>query len=381
MLKLPSQNQEIGELLFKSTNDSVLLVDEFGIVQYSNTKVFGMFGYNRKALFQAKIALLFPIKFFSVINTYIYRCTKNNYNTKNSFKAFEGRKRNGVTFPVEVSIQCSEYNNAKVALIRIVDKTTIETKVSAVEKQLLSFLVKEKDKNQKQMQFVSKTSHELRTPLTTILNATQLLDKCKGSTEHIHLQEKNIDRIKGAIEQLTGVLNDFLTLNKIKEQKSIDIAETQLPSFSNEIIDKLKNQNKSPILYKHQGIETAKIDRNLMSSVFDNLLSNAIKYSPNNAPIHFKTIIENNTLTAICTDNGIGIPKKARKNLFERYYRANNTSNIQGTGLGLSIVKEHLQKVGGSISFKSKEHVGSVFTVKIPVEQTNNRSSNLLSIS
>ena len=66
------------------------------------------------------------------------------------------------------------------------------------------------------------------------------------------------------------------------------------------------------------------------------------------------------------TDNGIGIPKKDQKHIFNRYYRAENVKSTQGTGIGLNIVKNHLDYLGGSISFKSEENVGSTFTVSIP---------------
>ena len=369
MLQETPINTPLEQILFQPTNDSVLLVNEFGMVKYANSRVSTMFGYDRQMMLNAKIALLFPIKYYSVINTYIYRCTQNHLSkTENRFKEFVGTKLNGATFPIEVVIECCEYKNQNLAIIRIIDKTTIKTKVSETEKQLVQFLKQEQEKYQKQEQFVSKTSHELRTPLTTILNATQLLDKCKGQLDCNHIQEKNINRIKDAIVQLTDVMNDFLAINKIKDHKENDLFETEVSSFSNEIIDKLKNRNSAIINYNHCGNSIAVVDRELLSSVFNNLLSNAIKYSPNmKSPIEFHTQVSNGVLTAICKDRGIGIPKDAQHHLFDRYYRAKNTSNIQGTGLGLSIVKEHLSKVGGTINVKSEVNKGATFTVKIPV--------------
>ena len=66
-------------------------------------------------------------------------------------------------------------------------------------------------------------------------------------------------------------------------------------------------------------------------------------------------------------DSGIGIPKEAQKELFTKFYRANNAINIQGTGLGLHIVKRYVELLDGSLSFQSHENVGTTFTIALPI--------------
>ena len=111
------------------------------------------------------------------------------------------------------------------------------------------------------------------------------------------------------------------------------------------------------------------VDKEMLYSVFYNLLSNAIKYSPKRSVIKFETKNSDNQLSIICQDYGIGIPIKEQKNLFKRYFRANNTTNIKGTGLGLSIVKEHIEKVNGTIKFDSKLNKGTTFYITIPLKK------------
>ena len=65
-------------------------------------------------------------------------------------------------------------------------------------------------------------------------------------------------------------------------------------------------------------------------------------------------------------DNGIGIPENDQKNIFKRYFRAENALLTQGTGIGLNIVKHHLENLKGSISFSSKEGEGSTFEFFVP---------------
>ena len=66
-------------------------------------------------------------------------------------------------------------------------------------------------------------------------------------------------------------------------------------------------------------------------------------------------------------DEGIGIPEKEQKFIFNRYFRAENVLNEQGTGIGLNIVKSHLENLGGKIFFKSKLNKGSIFTFELPI--------------
>ena len=67
-------------------------------------------------------------------------------------------------------------------------------------------------------------------------------------------------------------------------------------------------------------------------------------------------------------DEGIGIPQEDQKQLFERFFRAENAINIQGTGLGLNIVGKYLELLKGKITFESVEGEGTCFTISIPRE-------------
>jgi signal transduction histidine kinase len=67
------------------------------------------------------------------------------------------------------------------------------------------------------------------------------------------------------------------------------------------------------------------------------------------------------------TDQGMGIPQKDQKHIFERYFRAENALLNQGTGIGLNIAKVHLENLGGTISFSSKENIGTQFIVELPI--------------
>lgn len=108
-------------------------------------------------------------------------------------------------------------------------------------------------------------------------------------------------------------------------------------------------------------------DKKVIELVFANLLGNAIKYSPDHTDIYFKVDTSDNKIIKFeIQDQGMGIPAKDQKHIFERYFRAENALLNQGTGIGLNIVKDHLENLNGKIKFESKENIGTIFFIEIP---------------
>ena len=111
-------------------------------------------------------------------------------------------------------------------------------------------------------------------------------------------------------------------------------------------------------------------DEKIIELALSNLVNNAIKYSSENTIIDIIVTQDDSTTTFKIKDNGIGIPEKEQKNIFNRYFRAENALLVQGTGIGLNIVKSHLENLKGSISFESTENIGSTFIITIPNKAT-----------
>ncbi len=351
---------EIEKLLFQPIDDALLLVDEKGRIHFSNTKVEEIFLYKRTSLFNKKIATLFPLKYFSILNTYIYRCfNSDKFDSSIIYKDIKAKRKDDETFDIELQFKRINFQGNDLLLLRIKDES-IET-ISKQQQRI--------KENKKRLEFVSNTSHELRTPLTSILSAAEILTKFKGSFGYEDVQTKNINRIKDAVHQLTGVLNDFLKLNKIDEYKKIQYSCVKIDEFCNEIINTdFHSKTKALyIKYLHSGRQNIRIDIEMLNSIVNNLLSNAVKYSNKNTIILFETFVHNNKLIIKCKDNGIGIPKEDLPFIFNRYYRSSNIKRIQGTGLGLSIVKEYVDKCGGLVEVDSIQDKGSLFIVTIPL--------------
>ena len=236
------------------------------------------------------------------------------------------------------------------------------------EKSLHDALSKERELSQLKSRFVSMASHEFRTPLATIMSSASLISKYT-ETDQDEKRQKHIERIKKSVANLTGILNDFLSLSKIEEGKvQVNLEDIDLFELCSEIESALKGLLKEGQSINHNSEPGVKIhsDPRILKNIIFNLVSNAIKYSPENSTIECNIAIQEQVCLIEITDQGIGIPETEQKFLFERFFRASNVENVQGTGLGLNIVKRYVSLLNGTIEFTSKEGTGTTFKVYLP---------------
>ena len=248
----------------------------------------------------------------------------------------------------------------------------LEAKVEGRTLELTESLGREKELNKMKSHFVAMASHEFRTPLSTILSSASLLEMYTESNQ----QEKrmtHINRISSVVTNLTNILNDFLTLEKLgKGFIEAENSVFNLPEFLDGVVQEMNgilSKKNQWIKYDHSGETIVTLSKNILKNAMLNLLSNASKYSPKEKEIRLNSTIADNVLTITVKDQGIGIPKEDQYKLFSEFFRAGNVENIQGTGLGLSIVKKYVALLEGNISFISKVNEGTSFTIEFPLHK------------
>jgi len=187
--------------------------------------------------------------------------------------------------------------------------------------------------------------------------------------EHEEKRKKHFGRVKSSVKNLTEILEDFLSLEKLEQGKldaksEIFNCRELIESIRAELENMLKEGQY--IKSSHQGNEEILIDRKMFRNILVNLLSNAVKYSLEHKEIHIATEVKEKTICISVKDSGIGIPEEDQKNLFSMFYRAKNAANIQGTGLGLNIVKRYVELLNGTVSFESKINEGTTFHLEFP---------------
>ena len=387
------------EALFKFATEGILISDNKGVIIKINPNGVKLFGYKDDELVGQLIETLIPSR---LKTKHVEHRTgfMGNPHARSMGKELElfGLKKDGTEFPLEISLSPFTSSSGRYVVAFIIDiseRKAMELKEKnyrfALEKEvedrtlvlkeaikklentkakLDEALTREKELNAMKSRFISIASHEFRTPLSTILSSLNLLNKYT-ELGNVEKRKKHAIRIKNSIKLLTDILDDILSVNKLEEGKvvanpcEITIEEVVSQSIAevNGILKKgqrvtfNKSENSSITIYQ---------DRKLLRHVLMNLLTNAIKFSKENDEIYVYVNVETNSLTFTVKDNGIGIPERNKKDLFNRFFRADNVEQIQGTGLGLSIVAQYTALLKGTVSFKSEEGKGSEFSVTIP---------------
>lgn len=375
--------------------DGIININSSGIIESINPSACQLFGYTPGEVIGENISILMPEPDHSQHDHYIsrYQQTRKPHIIGKG-REVKGKKKDGSLFPFRLAVSEVQYEGRVIyngfihdltreksaedqllqytnKLEQLVEERTAElqsliTQLQEAKEEVSTSLEKEKELNQLKSRFVSMASHEFRTPLSSIQLSASLIDKYATDYHNPNIA-KHVNKIKIAIGNLTTILNDFLSLERLEA----GVIEPQfqmvnLLKFSEEITEEMQmvskqNQN---IIYQHTGTQSnIYTDSNLLKNAIINLISNAIKYSGENTFIEFNTEINQQGTFITIKDNGIGIPLSEQKHLFEAFFRAHNTGNIPGTGLGLNIVDRYVKLLNGDVEFESSENKGTKFTL------------------
>ncbi|MEO5790212.1 MAG: PAS domain S-box protein [Gelidibacter sp.] len=300
---------------------------------------------------------------------------RSHIENKVEFEAIHTRK-DGTTYPVYVSLEMSMLGERKVYIAIILDITEqknytqkLEKTVDLRTKQLKTALENEKELNDLKTKFLSLVSHEFKTPLSGILTSSILLSKYIRGDQQEN-RDKHIKIISDKVHYLNSILNDFLSIEKLETGKvNYKFTSFRLSKVLNEVV-----YNANMLLKEGQhviypdNIEDLVLvqDERTIELALTNLVHNAIKYSPEHSDVTIKIAQNLKDTVFEISDSGIGIPEMDQKNIFNRYFRAENALTTPGTGIGLNIVKSHIENLGGSIHFRSKFQEGSTFILSVP---------------
>ncbi len=383
-----SDTARVCELLFMTATEGLVVVDRSGMIIMQNPSLGRMFGYGPEGLLGHVIEDLLPdaMRTRHVAHREAYD-RKPVQRAMGSNLELKARRKDGSVFPVEVSLNHFDVEGKTYVMALVTDitlrrlaedelvraNTELEDRVEQrtvelrhAEEDLRHALEKERELHALKSRFVSMASHEFRTPLSTIMGSTDLINRYAGEDERI---AKHVKRIRGKVRDLTAMLNEFLSLERIEQgMVKVQPAEIDVVHHCIEQIEELRGLAKTgqSIDYDHIGdARMVTTDPQMLGHVISNLVTNAVKYSPENHPIKLSTAIAGDRLTITVTDQGLGIPAEDQHHLFERFFRGSNVMTIQGTGLGLNIVKRYLDLLDGSIRFTSRPGA-TIFTVDLP---------------
>ncbi len=223
-------------------------------------------------------------------------------------------------------------------------------------------------------EFLSIASHELRTPITILSGHIQLLLarlKREGELDPERLSQ-TLELVFGRVDKLSRLVNQLLDISRLEDGKlALERRPTDLPALLARVVSDARGfSDRHTIRLEAPPALQANVDALRLEQVLANLLDNAIRYSPEGGPIEVVlTQDEHDTVEISVRDHGVGIPPEKRKQLFERFYQAQdyNNGSTAGWGLGLYISRQILELHGGAIRAEFPSDGGANFIARIPV--------------
>ena len=272
-----------------------------------------------------------------------------------------------------------------------ISRTNLEHQKQELEKEekykaeLLIAAKKAEAANEAKTEFLQRMSHDIRTPINGICG---MLDVADHYADDMEKQMECRAKIKEASYLLLELVNEVLDMSKLESDEVIlEEIPFNLNCISKEVfvvIEQIAAEQNIRIVWEKKEI----IHRDLIGSpghvkrVMMNILSNAVKYNRANGQIYIscREIPSEQpgmtTMEFVCRDTGIGMTEEFQKHIFEPFAQedAGSRTKFAGTGLGMAISKNLVEKMGGTITFESKEGAGTTFVIRVPFRIDTDRS-------
>ena len=245
--------------------------------------------------------------------------------------------------------------------------------------ELLRAAKKAEAANEAKTEFLQRMSHDIRTPINGICGMINVADHYADNMEK---QTECRAKIKKTSHLLLELINEVLDMSKLESDEVVlEEIPFNLNGISEEIlgvIEHMAAEQNIRIIWEKKEVT----HWNLIGSpvhvkrILMNILSNAVKYNKENGYVYIscreipskQTAMP--TLEFVCRDTGIGMTEAFQKRIFEPFAQehAGSRTKFAGTGLGMPITKKLVEKMGGTISFESKEGTGTTFVIRIPFQ-------------
>jgi PAS domain S-box-containing protein len=353
-------SQERARKLMDSNIIGILIADGDDIVE-ANDAFLHMTGYTREDLHKRRM------------NRFTMTPPEDMPLTEQAFQEMAAHRQ---VMPYEIACICKDGSRLPI-LVGVVE-------LQHDPPQYIAFVLDNsarKELEQRKDDFISMASHELRTPLTSLKLQTQLL-KRNFEKQGSHDSAAALEKMEAQVNTLTELVAAFLDVSKIQAgrleyaQETVDLSE-----LLRDLAEVMQQTSPTHTIHVHGAAHALLVgDKNRLGQVFTNLVSNAIKYSPGADAVDIDVTLSDETVTVSVRDYGIGILREQQSKIFDRFYRAHDSSTkaFPGLGMGLYISSEIVKRHGGTITVDTEVGKGSTLQVALPLKGDTNRSTSRL---
>jgi PAS domain S-box-containing protein len=366
--------------IIETSQEGVTLIDTSGRINYCNARMAEMFGYAVEELVGMTIFDLMPPESVTLTLEYMERSAKGE---KLNFD-LQCRKKDGAIIWCLISTATiRDVGGRRIGGLGMLTDITgrkhaeavlqqshddLEARVAERTAELAEMMSRLEEAYATQKRFIADASHDIRTPLTAVRAELDLL----MHGEEIEPPVRNaLDRIIPQIKRLSLLTDDLLMLAMLDSKETVHCHDTvQIEDLILEsIVDLSTVATERDVCWNISfgGLFQMQCDAAALKRAFANVLQNAVKYSRSGTVIDVELVDHDGAARIIVRDCGLGIKAEDLPNVFNRFYRGDQTRSTQGTGLGLSIVKGVVEGHQGTVSIESEPDVGTTVTITLPL--------------
>lgn len=225
-------------------------------------------------------------------------------------------------------------------------------------------------------EFISSVSHELRTPLTAIKGWAETV---QNSYDDPEITKKGLGVIIGESERLSALVEELLDFSRLQNgQMSFKLENCDVIAELSEAVltytDAASRAGIELVYNEPENVPPITADASRLQQVFINIIDNAIKYTPSGGVITVSAGCSNGFIIISISDTGSGIPEDELDKVKQKFYKGRHAT--RGSGIGLAVAEEIVKKHGGLLDIASTEHIGTVVTITLPVDNTTESGEN-----
>lgn len=354
---------DLARSVLESAPDAIVIVDDAGVIIYTNRQVDTLFGFEEAELVGSPVEQLMPERYRS-------KHVGNRHDFSNSLRTrpmgvgldLRARRKDGSEFPVEISLSPIHEQGRTMVAAAIRDATErrqVETELRRAQAES-ERMVRAKSR------FLATASHDLRQPLQALALLNGALRRMTDTED----QREAVDEQEQAISTMSSLLASLLDISKLESgavQPELGVVAVR------EIFEQLRSDfaptaRRRRLGFKVEcGSECIRTDRALMLQALSNLLSNAFKFTPQGT-VELSSCLVDSDVCIEVRDTGVGIAREQVDFIFDEFYQVgvSSRSSREGYGLGLSIVNHVAHVLGVQVQVNSVEGQGSTFAIRLP---------------
>jgi PAS domain S-box-containing protein len=343
--------------------DGVMIIDANGTVQEYNPACEQLFGYRAEEVIGNNVKMLMPPPYREEHDEYLhrYRATGNK-RIIGIGREVEGRRKDGTTFPMELSVGEARPGGQQVFVGIIRDITARKS----AEQSLRIAKEQAESASHAKSQFLANMSHEIRTPMNAVLGYTQLIENDPELPDNYR---RPLKAIHSAGNHLISLIDEILDLSKIEAgAMELDTRDFDLDDLTEDIsgMFAIRCEQKG-LLWQADvriGERAVHADDRKLRQILINLLGNSVKFT-DRGQVALTVEQSGRRYKFSVEDTGPGINEDAQRRIFEPFQQAEEGEAKGGTGLGLAITQRHIELMGGSLSLESAPGEGSCFRFEL----------------